>query len=140
MYIDDILIASSNLEIHKKHLEIVLERLQKFGLQLNLEKCAFGQPEVDFLGFRINESGFKPLEDKVKPIIEYPRPKTVEELRKFLDMINFYRECIPRVAHSQLYLNKYLSKAKKKDKSPVAWDSDALQAFEDCKKKLTEVT
>ena len=136
VYIDDILIASPNLEIHKKHLQIVLERLQKFGLQLNLEKCAFGQPEVDFLGFRINESGFKPLEDKVKAIVEYPRPKTVEELRRFLGMINFYRECIPRVAHSQLYLNKYLSKAKKKDKSPIAWDPDALQAFEDCYKEI----
>ena len=53
-------------------------------------------------------------------------------------MLNFYRECIPRVAHSQLHLNKYLKKAKKKDKTPIAWDDESDQAFIDCKTKLAE--
>ena len=140
VYIDDILIASSTPELHKMHLKIVLERLHKFGLQLNLEKCALGQTEVKFLGFTINENGYKPLEDKVKSIVEYPQPKTVDELRRFLGMMNFYRECIPRVAHSQIHLNKYLKKAKKKDKTPIVWDAVSEQAFADCKKLLAEAT
>ena len=45
VYIDDILIASKSPKDHEKHLKIVLERRQKFGLQLYLKKCALGQSE-----------------------------------------------------------------------------------------------
>ena len=48
-------------------------------------------------------------------------------------------EFIPCVAHSPLYL-KYLSNAKKKDNYLLVWSFEALQAFEDCNKKLAEVT
>lgn len=81
VYTDDILVASRTPEEHQRHLRIVLERLHKFGLQLNLEKCALGKPEVIFLDYIINENGYKPLEDKVKSIVEYPKPRTVDELR-----------------------------------------------------------
>ena len=30
--------------------------------------------------------------------------------------------------------------AKKRDKTPVDWDSDSIEAFEDCKRKLINVT
>lgn len=40
IYIDDMLVASETLEQHEVHLREVLNRLKKFGLQLNLTKCA----------------------------------------------------------------------------------------------------
>ena len=67
-----------------KLLRAILERLQKFGLQLNFVKYGFDLPEVNFLGFTINENGFKPLKDKVNLIVEYLHPKTFEELQRFL--------------------------------------------------------
>nr|CDS30016.1 gag pol polyprotein [Hymenolepis microstoma] len=38
-YFDDVLIASSNLEEHKQHLQQVFERLQQYGITVNSEKC-----------------------------------------------------------------------------------------------------
>ena len=119
MYIDDILIASRNWEEHLKLLRIVLERLKIFALQLNLEKCAIAKPEVSFLGYKINKQGYQPLEKKVEAMVNFPKPKTVEELRRFLGMMNFYREGIPKATHAQLHLNKYLANAKRKDKTPI---------------------
>ena len=139
VYIDDSLIASSFWEEHLKNLKIVLERLQIFGLQLNLEKCVLEQPKVSFLGYCICEQGYRPLENKVEAIANFPKPQNVDQLRKFLGMINFYRESIPRAAHAQRHLNKYLKNAKKKDKTPILWDEQAEEAFEICKKKLSEV-
>ena len=90
VYIDDILIASPTLEMHLEHIRIVLERLKAFALQLNLDKCQLARKEVSFLGYTINEQGYKPLPKKVKAILNYPKPKTVDELRRFLGIINFY--------------------------------------------------
>ena len=46
VYIDDILVASTSVEEHRRHLEIVLERLKKFHLSLNLAKCTLGVTEL----------------------------------------------------------------------------------------------
>lgn len=35
--------------------------------------------------------GIKPLKEKVETIMNLPRPETVEQLRRFLGMVNFYR-------------------------------------------------
>ena len=40
-YIDDILIFSQNMEEHFRHLTLVFERLEYYGLILNRKKCIF---------------------------------------------------------------------------------------------------
>ena len=122
VYIDDILIASRTAEEHEKHLAIVLERLKKFALQLNLEKCMSAQPKVTFLGYTLSPT-------KIEAIVKFPKPQTVEQMRRFVGMMNFYRESIPKAAHSQMHLNKFFTSAKKKDKTPINWDAEAERAF-----------
>lgn len=45
-YIDDILIASKNEEEHLKHIRTVLQRLDDYGVVININKCSFGQTET----------------------------------------------------------------------------------------------
>jgi hypothetical protein len=60
-YLDDILIASCSEDEHLQHLQQVLQRLQQYGLVLNMEKCELGRQQVDFLGHRITaEEGGRP--------------------------------------------------------------------------------
>ena len=54
-YLDDVLIASQNLEKHLQHLRTVLKVLTDSKLSLNPSKCAFAQEEITFLGFHVNE-------------------------------------------------------------------------------------
>lgn len=115
-YVDDIIIASPDEDTHKQHLKTVLERLQKFDLSLNYFKCTFGVKEVEYLGHCITEEGIKPLEDKVEAINNYKKPSTIQELRRFLGVINFYRRFIKNAAQTQAPLHNYLVGAKKNDK------------------------
>ena len=108
-YIDDILIASSSEEEHERYLRLVFDRLKKYSLPINPDKCQFGQREIEFLGHVINARGTKPTSDKVKAIIDYPRPKTVRDLRRFLGMLNFYRRSLRHAAHTQAPLNQFLN-------------------------------
>lgn len=137
-FVDDVLLASENEEQHHTQLRNVLQRFEEYGITINPSKCVFGQPQVKFLGYTVNEHGIKPPEDKVTAITHYPKPTTVEELRRFLGMINYYRENIPNAASLQAPLNKYLHGVKKRDKTTILWTDEASQAFEKCKGSIRD--
>ncbi|GBN62681.1 Retrovirus-related Pol polyprotein from transposon opus [Araneus ventricosus] len=98
-FVDDILIASKNHEDHYQHLKTLFSRSDEYGLCINVSKCMFGVLTIDFLGFNLSENGIKPLPDKVKCILDFPKPDTLTQLRRFLGMFNFYRCFIPKAAH-----------------------------------------
>lgn len=137
-YIDDILVFSSNSVQHEQHLRQLFERLADYGVLINTSKCVFGQTEVSFLGYKVSAAGIQPLSSKVQAIQNYPEPKNVKELRRFLGMINFYRRFIPNAAQTQAPLNNLLSGPKVRGSHPVHMTSELLQAFNQCKQKLAD--
>lgn len=136
-YLDDFLVYSTCQKEHEDHLRQLFSRLQQYGMVINISKCAFGEPRVTFLGYSISADGIKPLDTKVEAIKDYPTPKTVKELRRFLGMLNFYRRFIPQAAHLQAPLNDFLT-GSVKGSHPVDLSGRALKAFEDCKQSLCE--
>lgn len=136
-FVDDILVASGTQEEHRKDLEDVFKRLNDNGLQLNVSKCSFGQTTLDFLGYTISPEGIKPTNEKIKAITEYRLPQNIQELRRFLGMINFYRESIPNAAEHQKELNAYLHDSKKNDKTIIQWGEAATKAFNTCKQDIS---
>lgn len=135
-YIDDIIIASSDEVEHRQHLEQVFERFNRLGLTINLGKSEFGKKKINFLGFEVSTHGIQPMPEKVEAISNYPKPKTVDELRRFLGMINFYRAHIPEGITYQIPLNKLLPTSKRRDKTSIQWNPEADEAFEQCKRSL----
>lgn len=136
-YLDDFLVYSRTQEEHEDHLRQLFTRMQNYGVLVNTAKCVFGAPEVTFLGYLISESGTKPLDGKVKAISDFPIPKTVRELRRFLGMVNYYRRFLPNAARIQAPLNALLTGSVKAS-HPVVIKGDSLQAFEACKSSLCE--
>ena len=135
-YIDDVLIMSENETQHFEQLGIIFQRLDNYGLSINLSKCVFGQTNLEFLGYQISSQGIRPTEEKVKAIIDYPKPETVEDLRRFTGMVNFYRAHLPNAASYQSLINRYLGSTKKKDKRKIQWTEETSEAFEQCKTGL----
>jgi len=140
VYLDDILIASRDEEIHQEHLRKVLERLEYHRLTLKLTKCVLGKDTVTFLGYEVSRNGIKPTREKVKTILELPRPKTIRELRSFLGMLNFYRRSLNKAAEIQRPLNQLLKGAKKNDRTPIEWTRPVIESFEESKKELAKTT
>ena len=46
IYLDDIMVYSSSLEEHEKHLRLVFERFRENQLYVKKEKCAFAQTQI----------------------------------------------------------------------------------------------
>jgi hypothetical protein len=89
-YLDDILVFSRLLEEHE-HLRALFTQLQRNGIIINLAKCIFRAPEVNFLGYKVSTEGSQPLEERVTHLQDCHPPKTASQLRRFLGMLNFYR-------------------------------------------------
>ncbi|KAH9586005.1 hypothetical protein MS3_00007070 [Schistosoma haematobium] len=98
VYIDDLLIASSNVDEHYQHLTLLFQRLPDNGIVVNPDKCELGKREIIFLGHVIKQEGILPCEDKVQAIKEYNEPSSLKELKAFLGLVNFYRRFIPHAA------------------------------------------
>ena len=79
----------------------MLERLYKAGIFINHAKCHYAKKDVCFLGYHVDLKGIAPDTSRVEPIIQYPRPKVVKELRRFLGMLNLYRQNIHGAAEYQ---------------------------------------
>lgn len=139
-YLDDILVFSQSVSLHKNHLYQLFKRLSEYGVLINPAKCAWGQAEVSFLGYNVSASGTQPFDVKVQAIQEFPVPKTIKELRRFLGMLNFYRRFIPKAAKTQAPLNTLLEGPKIRGAHPVNFTPEQLNAFHQCKKSLTDAT
>lgn len=138
-YLDDFLIFSPNEETHFHHLRLLFTRLKQYGMVVNTSKCIFGAEEVVFLGCSVSPTGIKPLDSKIQAIKDFPIPKTVRELRRFLGMINFYRRFLQGAAKSQAPLHNLLT-GSVKGSHPVNITGEALRAFENCKESLCHAT
>ncbi|GBM19170.1 Retrovirus-related Pol polyprotein from transposon opus, partial [Araneus ventricosus] len=148
-FVHDILIASKNHEDHYQHLKTLFSRLDEYGLCINVSKCIFGTSTIDFLGFNLSENGIKPLPDKVKCILDFPKPDTLTQLRRFLGMFNFYRCFISKAAHILAPIVQFLEGHTNKKKShssvrksfeQLKWNENAEQAFLAAKNAIAEAT
>jgi len=94
VFIDNIIIG---MEIEKGHDKIVVEvirRLEKNDLYVKPEKCKWKVRKVGFLGVIIGPEGIKMEKEKVKGVLEWPTPKCVKDVQKFLELVNYYRRFI----------------------------------------------
>ena len=78
-YIDDIIVMSETPQKHLQHLCIIFEKLRQHGLTINANKCVFGHPEVQFLGYSINQHGIAPPTERISAVSNYPKPQTIQD-------------------------------------------------------------
>lgn len=138
-YVDDILVFSESHDQHQQHLQIVFDKLRQYGLTINSSKCQFGQSELTFLGYHVSEAGYKPPQYRVDTIVNYPKPQTIKQMRRFLGMINYYRTLIPHAAHLLKPLNAYLKDSRKNNQRKVNWTPEAEDSFKEAKETLATI-
>ena len=132
VYIDDILVASENMEQHLQDLDVVFKTLAANGLVVQRSKCVLGQPALEFLGYAVDENGIAPLPERVVAIRATTPPTSVKELQRFLGMVGYYRKFIPKAASHMYHLFEAL---KGKPKS-LEWTADCQASFEAIKEAL----
>ena len=135
IYLDDILIFSKTPEEHVQHCEAVLRRLQEKQFYAQESKCNFAMKEIEFLGHIVSGEGIKVDPRKVQVVQDWPVPNSVQAVRSFLGLANYFR----RFIHAFATIARPLQWLTRKELkwSAATWTDECQTAFELLKAKLT---
>ena len=117
---------------HLEHLRAVIGKLVEAGLKLKPTKCHFVRTELEYLSHVITREGLKTNPRLVEAVREFPVPKNLPDVRRFLGLTSYYRRFIRNFAKVASPLH-YLTK---KD-SRWLWTLECETAFQALKEKLT---
>lgn len=132
VYLDDIIITSDSFEQHCELIGGVAERLRKAGLTINVQKSKFCQRQIRYLGYVLSEQGLSMDVSKIQPILDYPQPQSVKDIRRLLGLAGFYQKFIRNYSEITTPITNLL----KKDRHQFSWNEEAGQAFRKLKNAL----
>ena len=133
IYLDDILIYSTDANQHADHLRQVISRLQAAGLTLRGTKCHIGMYSVSYLEHQFSAEGMAPDPKKTQAIREWPTPGSVKAVCQFLGLASYYRCYIKNFANIAGPLHQLTQKA-----TQFSWNEQHEQAFLTMKKSLLQ--
>ena len=131
VYVDDMIAKSNTEEEHLGHLHKLFDRLKKYRLRLNPNKCTFGVRSGKLLGFIVSSKGIEVDPAKVKAIQEMPIPRTEKQVRGFLGRLNYIARFIAHMTPTCVPIFKLL----KKDQVE-RWNDKCQLAFDKIKEYL----
>lgn len=132
VYIDDIIIYSSDFDTHCKDIANVLSLTEKSGLTLSPGKSHVAYSSIKALGHMVSNLGIGTTEETVRAVVEYPTPTMPRHIQQFLGLAAYYRRFIKNFAAIAAPLHARL----KKD-TPWEWTPECDAAFLQIKEKLT---
>jgi transposase InsO family protein len=141
VYIDDIIIYSTDFQTHLEKLDRVLKTLQKHNLKLKMKKCMFMERELTYLGHTVAEGGITKDAKKTAQLDSWKEPTNVKELRRFIGFTSYCRKFMPGYAKVAKPLTELLrgysnqkGKGKENRKREVElwkWGKEQQEAFDE---------
>lgn len=132
VYLDDIIIYSSNFSEHLRKLEKVFQRIQANHLMIQPDKSEFIHTQIQYLGHIICKDGIKPNPTKIQALKNYPRPKNEKEIQQFLGLCGYYRKFIQNYSEKTKPLTNLLKKSTK-----FEWKNEQQNSFLQLIQELT---
>ncbi|XP_073313522.1 uncharacterized protein [Primulina huaijiensis] len=131
--------APAELKELKDQLQELLDKkqirpstLREKELYAKFKKCEFWLSSVTFLGHIISTAGVPVDPKKIESISDWPRPKTVTEIRSFLGLAGYYRKFVEGFSSIAIRLTKLTQK-----NSKFQWSEACEKSFDTLKNKLT---
>jgi len=123
-FINDVLVGTETEKRHDELVEEILRRLEEHDLYVKPEKCEWKVWEVGFLGVVIGPNGIKMEKEKMRGVLEWPTPKCVKDVQKFLGLANYYRRFMKDFVEIARPMHRLVRKQEKWN-----WGSKQEEAF-----------
>ncbi|XP_029169579.1 uncharacterized protein LOC114939432 [Nylanderia fulva] len=132
IYLDDLLIATKDLDEHIEILSRVFEVAGENRLGFRLDKCHFARTEIKYLGYCVSRHGIRPSDENVASVVDYPVPRSAKNMQHFLGLASYFRRFIPGFS----LLAKPLYDLIRKN-ATFKYESSESAAFETLKRHLS---
>ena len=77
-----------------KHVQQIFKKLQKAGLQFDIDKCEFFVKEIKYLNLTITPENIKMDQKKFSAVFDWSIPENLKNIQSFLAFANFYKRFI----------------------------------------------
>ena len=94
IYLDDILVWGRTKAEHDANLKKVFKLLAANQMALSVEKCEFGKPTVDYLGYKVTTTGITPLPAKLQALRDFRQPLSQKDVLHFCGALNYFRSSL----------------------------------------------
>ena len=132
---DDIIVFGVTQQTHDEALHAVLKRLNDNGLTINVSKCKFSVPQIDFFGFIFSSKGLSPDPKKVEAVKAFHKPEDAKALKSFIGMATYSSRFIKNYSIITAPLRELLKK-----NCLWEWSAEHDTAFNNIKSALSSDT
>jgi hypothetical protein len=135
-YVDDLLLCGPNEPIISRATESLLNFLADRSYKISKEKAQLYQSRVTYLGLVLEKEIRSLGEERISPILMFPLPKSLKQLRAFLEVTEYCRIWILGYVDLARPLHQILKEAQKDTQPFIEWDDESENAFHRLKKAL----
>lgn len=98
--------------------------MRRANLTISSEKSKFCRREIKYLGYILNEEGWKVDECKTEVIVNFPILTNKKEVQRFLELCNWYRRFIANFSRLAAPITELT-----RSKTKFYWTAQAEEAF-----------
>jgi hypothetical protein len=131
-YVDDVVVKTKNPKTSIDDLKETFINLKAWKWKLNPNKCTFGVPSGQLLGFLVSHHGIEASTKQIRAIIEMRPPQCIKDVQKLTGCMAALNRFISRLGEKGLPFFKLLKKSDK-----FKWTEEANKTFEKLKTYLT---
>lgn len=131
-YMDDAIVYGRDQQEHDQRLIALLTRFREHGVRLKKSKCEISKQSLLYLGHVISDGCILPSKEKVRAILEAPKPTNITELRSFLSLVSYYGKFIGDLSTAASPLYALLQKSAKWN-----WTKSCENSFNSLRRAIT---
>src|SRR3954447_14785821 len=119
VYIDDVVVKSNRTDDLVADLIETFANLRRYSIKLNPEKCVFGAPSDQLLGFVVSKRGIEANPVKISTIQSLGLAKDLKDTQKLAGRVVALSRFIPRLGEKAMPLYRLMQKTKVLSESPL---------------------
>jgi hypothetical protein len=131
-YVDDVVVKTKQSGTLLDDLKETFANLRRYRMKLNPEKCTFGVPARQLLGYIISQRGIEANPSKIKAIEALEKPTQLRDVQKFARCLALLSRFISRLGKKAMPLYQLMKKT-----DHFVWSQRADDAFNDLKRALS---
>jgi hypothetical protein len=127
-YVDNVVVKTKQSGTHLDDLKETFANLRRYRMKLNPQKCTFGMPAGQLLGYIISQQGIEANPLKIKAIEALEPPAELRDVQKFVGCLASLSRFVSRLGEKVMPLYQLMKKT-----DHFVWSQRTDDAFNDLK-------
>jgi hypothetical protein len=133
-YVDDVVVKTKQSGTLLDDLQETFTNLWSYRMKLNPEKCTFGVPAGQLLGYIVSQRGIEANPSRIKAIEALEPPTELKDVQKFVGCLASLTRFVSRLGEKAMPLYQLMKKT-----DHFIWSQHADDAFNNLKQALSTV-